>query len=119
MENFSEQLKKRTKVFALSVIKLCQKISYTPVNGVLVKQLTKSSTSVAANYRAAARGRSDAEFYSKICIVVEEADETMFWLELFVEAGLSSQDEIMPLLSEAEEILKIMVSIKNKTKNKL
>lgn len=119
MENFSEQLKKRTKAFALEIIKLCQGIPYTCVNSVLIKQLTKSGTSVAANYRAASRGRSDAEFYSKICIVVEEADETMFWLEILKESGLVNNDEIASLLVESEEILKIMVTIKNKTHQKL
>lgn len=118
MENFSEVLKRRTKLFALQIIKLCQAIPYTTVNSLLVKQLTKSGTSVAANYRAATRGRSDAEFYSKVCIVVEEADETVFWLEMLTETGLLAPSEAPAYINEAEEILKIMVSIKNKTKNK-
>jgi four helix bundle protein len=119
MENFSEQLKKRTKVSALQIIKLCQTIPYNSVNSVLVRQLTKSGTSVAANYRAATRGRSDAEFYSKICIVVEEADETLFWLEMLLEAGIVIPSDIQPIFNESEEILKIMVTIKNKTLQKL
>jgi four helix bundle protein len=119
MENFSEQLKKRTKLFALEIIRLSQQVSYSQINGVLVKQITKSGTSVAANYRSACRGRSDAEFYSKICIVVEEADETIFWLELLQETEIVNEREISPLLKEADEILKIMVSIKNKTNAKL
>ena len=119
MENFSEQLKKRTKTFALQIVKLCQSIPYNTVNSVLIKQLTKSGTSVAANYRAATRGRSDAEFFSKICIVVEEADESVFWLELFEEAKLLDNTTARNYLQEAEEILKIMVSIKNKTLVKL
>jgi four helix bundle protein len=119
MENFSEQLKRRTKAFTLEIIKLCQAIPYSAVNSVLIKQLTKSGTSVAANYRAAARARSEAEFYSKLCIVVEEADESLFWLEVLIDAQIVKLEEVAGLIKESEEILKIMVSIKNKTKNKL
>ena len=119
MVNFSEELKKRTKKHAISIIQLCEKISFSSVNSVLIKQLTKSATSVAANYRSACRGRSDAEFYSKMCIVVEEADETQFWHEILTEAGIVSITDLHLLLQESEEILKIMVTIKNKTKLKI
>lgn len=119
MENFSEDLKARTKKQALSIIQLCEKIPYSTVNSVIVKQLTKSATSVAANYRSACRGRSEAEFFSKLCVVVEEADETMFWLEILIEAKIVDSVAIKKLLQESEEILKIMVTIKNKIKLKL
>lgn len=119
MENFSEDLKARTKKNALGVIQLCESIPYSTVNSVIIKQLTKSATSVAANYRSACRGRSDAEFYSKLCVVVEEADETMFWLEILIEAKIANSVAINELLLESEEILKIMVTIKNKIKLKL
>ena len=70
--------------------------------------------SIAANYRAVCRARSDAEFYSKICIVVEEADETVFWLEIIKEININDIDETNQLLSEANEILKIMAASKKK-----
>ena len=77
-----EVLKQRTKDFALRIIRLFQALPKTDEARIIGKQLLRSTTSVASNYRAACRARSDAEFFSKISIVVEEADETLFWLEL-------------------------------------
>lgn len=71
---------------------------------------------MAANFRAATRARSKAEFFSKICIVVEEADETQFWLELLEESGLISREKIKPVYNEATEIPAIVTSIKNNSK---
>ena len=76
---FREQLKRRTKAFALRVIRLYQSLSNNTESQIIGKQLLRSATSVAANYRAACRSRSNAEFYSKISIVIEEADESLFW----------------------------------------
>jgi len=81
---------------------------------VITYQLVKSSTSTGANYRAACRARSKAEFYSKICIVVEEADESEYWLEIIEEANLSNnKNELTRLLTEANEITRIMTKAKN------
>jgi len=78
-EVFITKLRKRTKKMAVDVIGFCDKLIICKASGVITYQLVKSATSVGANYRAACRGRSKAEFYSKMCIVVEEADETEYW----------------------------------------
>ena len=122
MEEFQyrENLKQRTKQFALRVIKLYQSLPKTIESQVIGRQILDSSSSVAANYRAACRARSNAEFYSKICIVVEETDETMFWLEMLLEAGIVDKDLLQNLYQENEEILKIMVvARKNSQKKKI
>ena len=114
---YRERLKQRTKLFALRVIRLYQSLPKTTIDQIIGKQMLRSATSVAANYRAACRARSNADFYSKICIVVEETDETMFWLELLWEADIVKQELLQDLYQESEEILKIMVvSRKNSEK---
>lgn len=103
-----ELLKFRTKQMSLRVIRLYQSL---PANGeaqVIGRQLLRSATSVAANYRAVSRARSDGERFSKISIVVEEADETLFWLELLTDAGIVSFAKLSELHKECEEILKIV-----------
>jgi len=100
---FSEVLKKRTKSFAINVIGFTKSLE----NIVFIKQMIRSSTSVAANYRASCRARSEAEFYSKLSIVLEEADETLFWLEMIEECNIKSKELITPLQIEAEELMKI------------
>ncbi len=119
-EQFIEQLKKRTKKLAVDVIDLCSTLKNVKASGVVTYQLVKSSTSVGANYRAACRARSKNEFYSKICIVVEEADETEYWLEIIDDAGLTNKtEELNRLLAESNEITKIMSKAKDTTyKNK-
>lgn len=86
--DFAEQFKKRTKTFALRVIKLFQSLPKKDEAQIIGKQLLRSATSVAANYRATCRARSKAEFVSKIGVVLEEADESLFWLEMLEEAGI-------------------------------
>ena len=93
----SEQLKARTKQFAIQVIKLVRVLPRNEESRVIGRQLLRSATSVAANYRAVCRSRSKAEFISKIGIVVEEADESVFWLELLVDTGLIEQDRLKGL----------------------
>jgi len=83
---------------------------------ILEKQLLRSSTSVAANNRAACRARSEAEFFSKISIAVEEADETLFWLELLPEAEIISFEKLKSLLTEYEEVVKIVNTIRHNSK---
>jgi four helix bundle protein len=119
MEDFKyrDELKQRTKLFALRVIKLYQSLPKTTESQIIGKQLFRSATSVAANYRAACRARSNAEYYSKISIVIEESDETMFWLELLWETNIVKHELLQNLYQENEEILKIMVvSRKNSEK---
>ncbi|MBI1226481.1 MAG: four helix bundle protein [Bacteroidetes bacterium] len=92
---------------ALRVIKMTQKLPKTDEARVIGKQVLRSSTSVAANYRAVARSRSDAERISKLSIVTEEADETLFWLELLVESAIVPIAKLSDLMNECEEILKM------------
>ena len=87
------ELKQRTKLFAINTLKLCKRIPHTDENRVIKQQLSKSSTSVGANYRSACRARSQNDFISKISIVNEEADETAFWLEILIEGEILT-DEI-------------------------
>ena len=93
---------------ALRVIKMTRKLPKTDEAKVIGRQILRSATSVAANYRAVARNRSDAERISKMSIVVEEADETLFWLELLVEAEIVPITKLTDLMNECEEILKII-----------
>ena len=108
----AEAFKKRTKKFAIDIIKLSSSFPKSPEGYILAKQLIRSATSIAANYRAVCRARSKAEFYSKICIVVEEADESLFWLELVTEAGILNNEGTRNLLKEANEILSVAASSK-------
>ena len=112
-ELFIEQLKKRTKKFAVDIIIFCSSLKTCKASSVVTYQLVKSATSTGANYRAACRARSKSEFFSKICIVVEEADESEYWLEIINEANLSNdKEELIKLTNEANEITKIMSKAK-------
>jgi four helix bundle protein len=104
MNQLAEQLKKRTKQFALDVIRFVRALPRTPAADVMGRQLLKSGTSVAANYRSACRSRSHAEFAARIGVVLEEADESELWLELFVESKL--KDVVVPasLTQESHEL---------------
>jgi four helix bundle protein len=95
MNSQPEILKRRTKLFAIRIVKLFKALPRTEEGRVVGKQLLRSGTSVAANYRAACRSRSKAEFIAKIGVVVEEADETVFWLELLSDVGLWLLPEYM------------------------
>jgi four helix bundle protein len=105
-----ELLKARCKAMALRVMKVVGRLPSTIPGRVIADQLMRSASSVAANYRAACRARSKAEFVSKLSIVVEEADETLLWLELIGEGGLLPGERIKDLLAEANEITAIMVA---------
>jgi four helix bundle protein len=102
-----EQLRDRTKAFALRVIRLYRSLPYKTDAQVLGKQILRSGTSVAANYRAVCRARSKAEFVAKIGVVVEEADEVVLWLELMTESGIISSAKTVELLKEANELTAI------------
>jgi four helix bundle protein len=103
-----DDLKRRTKQFALRILKLVAALPNTVQGRAIAGQLVRSGTAVAANYRASCRGRSKAEFIAKIGTVEEEADESAFWLELIIEDGLLKQQVVQPLLTEAGELTKIM-----------
>lgn len=108
-ERFIIEFKKRTKKFAVDSIKFVDSLNKCKASDVIAYQFIKSATSTAANYRAACRARSKAEFFSKICIVVEEIDESFFWLEIIEESELGNNNsELIRLLKESEEILKIV-----------
>ncbi len=109
-------MKTRTKTFAVDIIKFCDALKICKASNVITYQLVKSATSTGANYRAACKARSKKEFFSKICIVVEEIDESAYWLEVIKEAELTKKIEILEtLLSEAIEINKITSKAKNST----
>lgn len=110
MNTKAEELKARSKRFAVKVIELAGVLPRSETARVIERQLLRSATSVAANYRAACRGRSKAEFIAKIGLVVEEADETVFWLELLVDAHVMAKERIEPLLKEAGELLAIFAA---------
>ena len=104
-----EQLRERTQRFALRIIRLFRHLPRSPEAQVLGKQLLRSGTSVGANYRAAGRARSKAEFISEIGIVVEEADETVFWVECLSRSGIV-KPELQDLLEEANELVAIFAA---------
>ena len=104
---FAEVFKKRTKKFVVDNIKLYRTLPKTEEGIIVGRQLLRSSSSVGSNYRAACRARSQAEFHSKLSTVVEEADESLFWMEILVEAEIAKKDQVTPLYKEGVEILKI------------
>lgn len=118
MSSNNEIFRQRTKQFALRVIWFCDTLPKTTASFVLSKQLLRSCTSVAANYRAVGQARSDRERYAKLCIVMEEADETLFWLELLSESGIADHQKINELLQEATEFTKVFSAYKSKLKHK-
>ena len=109
---WNEQFRNRTKKLAIATIKAFSSWKKTDEIRIIGKQLIRSSTSVAANYRAVCRARSDRERYAKLCVVVEEADETQFWLEILVESDLIKIAEILNIQQEVEEIVKVMTTYK-------
>lgn len=106
----ARELQDRAKKFALRIIRAFTRLPKNEEARVLGRQFLRSGTSVAANYRAACRARSAADFISKISVVVEEADETLFWLELIVEAKLVPAKLVESLIAECEELLKIFAA---------
>ena len=109
---WNEQFRNRTKKLAIATIKAFSSWKKTDEIRIIGKQLIRSSTSVAANYRAVCRARSDRERYAKLCIVVEEADETQFWLEILVESDLIKIAEVLNIQQEVQEIVKVMTTYK-------
>jgi len=113
-----EEMKQRTKLFALSIIQLVESLPKERTAEVLGRQLLRSGTSVGSNYRSACRGKSIADFISKMGIVEEEADESLYWMELLIEAGIEVNIKMEALMKEAGELLSITVtSIKTARKS--
>ncbi|MGH9641914.1 MAG: four helix bundle protein [Terriglobales bacterium] len=112
-----EDLRQRTRKFASRIIRLYQALPHTGEAHVIGTQLLRSATSVGANYRSACRGRSRAEFASKLGIVVEEADETIYWLELLEENEIVPAKRLTELLQEAHELTAIFTAARQTTRN--
>src|SRR5581483_6278912 len=110
MNERPEDLKVRTKKFALRIIRLCSTLPKTGPADVIGRQLVRSGTSVGAQYREAHRGRSTAEFISKLECVIQELDETVYWLELLAEANLVPASRLSLLQAEANELMAIFVA---------
>jgi four helix bundle protein len=106
----AEVLKTRTKEFAKRVIGLCRSLPHSEEARLIGKQIFRSGTSVGANYRAACRGRSKADFIANLGIVLEEADETVYWLELLAETDIVSAKRLESLMSEGQELVAIFVA---------
>lgn len=106
-----EEIKLRSKLFALAVIKMTEELPRKNSTFPICNQIIKSATSVGANYRSALRGRSKAEFIAKLGIVEEEADETLYWLEIIKESGLADSKVIDPLWKEGNELLSIFIAM--------
>jgi four helix bundle protein len=105
-----EQLRERTKQFAIRIVRLFRRLPKNEEARIIGKQALRAGTSVAANYRAVCRARSRAEFIAKMGIAVEEADETVFWLELLVETGIVPKERMADLLTETNELLAILAA---------
>jgi four helix bundle protein len=102
-----QELKNRTKMFALRVIKMSEALPKTRAANVISNQVLRSATSMAANYRAVGRARSKAEFVAKLGVVLEEADETVFWLEMLVDSEIVRKEKMLELLTEANQLVLI------------
>ena len=110
------EMKQRTKAFALRIIKAVEALPHARTGEVLGRQLLRSGTSVGANYRAACRAKSSADFISKMGTVEEEADESGYWMELLVDAGVVKPAKLELLLREANELVAITVASINTTR---
>ena len=105
-----EEMKIRTKQYGLRVIKAVQALPQDRIANVLSSQMLRSGTSVGANYRAACRAKSTADFINKLKIVEEECDESLYWMEMLVESGLMAMKRLAALMREGDEILSITVA---------
>ncbi|RJR32774.1 MAG: four helix bundle protein [Desulfobacteraceae bacterium] len=106
----NENLEERTKDFALQIIKLVERLPRTKTTKIIGGQLLKAGTSVGASYRASYRARSREEFIASMGIVERESDQSLYWLELLVAAGLVTQEEVAPLMDEARQLIAVAVS---------
>ncbi|MFA5872642.1 MAG: four helix bundle protein [Anaerolineales bacterium] len=114
-----QDLRVRTKEFALRIIQLYTCLPKTTEVQVIGKQVLRSGTSIGAHYREASRAKSDADFISKIEGALQELDETAYWLELLVESGIVKAEKLDSLIKETDELIAILVTIATKVKNRL
>ncbi|WP_175620802.1 four helix bundle protein [Chryseobacterium schmidteae] len=112
--DFNQIFRDRTKNFSISIIKSLSPLPYSDAVSIIRKQIIRSATSVAANYRAVSRARSEKERFAKICIVVEEIDETQLWLEIIEELEYVDSEKLSAIKSECEELVKVMTTYKYK-----
>ncbi len=118
MNEFAEKMKRRTKMIGVSVIKLVDSLPKKAVSFKVIDQIVGCSTSIGANYRAACRAKSDADFINKLKIVEEETDETLYWLEVLNESDLIPVEKTRDLYKEVNEILSVVVASINTSKSK-
>ena len=116
---FNEQVRERTINMAAEVRNLLASVTVSALDRPVVNQLIRSSSSVAANYRSATCARSDAEFLAKICIVLEETDESKFWLEYLVRIKVLNDSEAKSITKELDELVRLFAAIRKKMKEKL
>lgn len=114
----ANEMKKRTMQFALTIIKIAQSLPKDRTAEVIGRQLLRCGTSVGANYRAACKARSRAEFIAKMGIVEEEADETAYWLELIVDSGLLKERDVATVMNEARQIVAMTAASRKTAKKK-
>jgi four helix bundle protein len=119
VNNFNEKFRIRTKQFAVRLCKIFDSVPKKEASKVVSWQLIKSGTSMAANFRAATRARSSAEYYAKLCIALEEGDETLFWFEILKEAQLVNHENINDLQLELTELVKVLSVARKTLKMKL
>ncbi|MGZ4830309.1 MAG: four helix bundle protein [Candidatus Angelobacter sp.] len=112
-----QELRRRTKDFALRIIGMCRTIPSTRETNVINNQILRSATGIAANYRAVGLARSKAEFISKLGIVIEEADETVFWLELLGDSGIVPASKLRELMAEGNELVAIFLASRKTAKS--
>jgi four helix bundle protein len=112
--DYNQVFRERTKKFSILVIRSLSPLPYSDDVSIIRKQIIRSATSVAANYRAVSRARSEKERFAKLCIVVEEIDETQLWLEIIEELEYLSPEKMIHLKSECEELVKVMTKYKFK-----
>ncbi len=115
---FNQRMRERTLSMSVGVFNLFVDKRFTQSSRPVINQVIRSSSSVASNFRAATRARSDAEFYSKICIVVEECDETQFWFDYLQKINIIKSEEVKHVKSEIDQLVKIFSTIKKKLKEK-
>ena len=111
-----QELKNRTKMFALRIIKMSEALPKPRAANVISNQILRSATSMAANYRAVGRARSKAEFVAKLGVVLEEADETVFWLEMLVDSEIVRKEKMVELLGEANQLVLIFSASRSTAK---
>jgi len=114
----AERLRQRTRNFSVRIVRLYEVISAKPAGRVIGNQLLRSGTSIGANYRAACRSRSTAEFAARLAVALEEADETAYWLELLVETGLILPERTSELAKECEEFIRIFATAAHTTRER-